>query len=85
MARLVWVPVRGSIGGGVPMARIKPFHTSKSAIYHDQSECAVAKRIAEDQRVAGTLGRRHCSRCETLEQPMTSFLAPEAARPRTAT
>jgi hypothetical protein len=67
------------------MARIKPFHTTNGGIYHDQSECAAAKRIDEDRRLPGTLGRRQCGRCHTLEQPLTSFLAPEAARPRSAT
>jgi hypothetical protein len=63
------------------MGRLQPFHTSTGTAYHDQSECSLGKRIPDERREPGTMGRPKCSRCMAIGWPLTNFHAPGTAYP----
>ena len=45
------------------MPHKKPWHSAKSEVYHDHSECNTGNNIERENLRPGTGGRRKCKEC----------------------
>ncbi len=50
------------------MSKVAPFHSKKpgTEVYHDESTCTEGNNIESFNKVAGTGGKRKCSRCSEI-------------------
>jgi hypothetical protein len=48
------------------MARLKPWHAAKQPAYYTNTPCVTGHTIEEENRQAGTEGKRLCGECKRI-------------------
>jgi hypothetical protein len=48
------------------MAKVKPFHSVKGNVYHDNDKCTEGNNIEKENKKQGTAGRPKCEHCKKL-------------------
>lgn len=48
------------------MAKISPWHSTNSNVYHNDTDCATGKAISDDNKKRGTGGHPLCHECARL-------------------
>ena len=49
------------------MPKTEPFHSSKEAFHHDNTDCPEGQAVTEEFRREGTGGKRLCFYCTDLD------------------
>lgn len=55
------------IKGLLVMAKKSPWHSVKSDVYHDNTNCNTGNNIERENRREGTGGKAKCSECKGLK------------------
>ncbi len=50
------------------MAKVKPTHSKKSNVYHDNNKCTERNNIEKENLQKGTGGNRKCNHCNNLNK-----------------
>ena len=48
------------------MAKVAPFHSIKSSVYHDNNQCTEGNNIEPQNKLQGTGGKPKCQHCQRL-------------------
>lgn len=48
--------------------KASPWHSIKSSVYHDDTECNTGNNIERENWRSGTGGKRHCDECAEIQR-----------------